>query len=472
MPYKVIKFGGSNLQRSTDYKRCAEIVLKYNRPCVVVVSAFYQVTDRLKKAAMEAADSGHFPETFLRELSDICFGQVRSNVKGEERILQTNQELKLLLDRLGLLFRGIHAISELPAHIHDTILSYGERISALVMKATLSSYEQDVSLALPEEFGLITDGEHGVASILLRESSAGAVKYFVEDRHYVVPGFYGISAEGKTTLLGRGGTDYSAAALAYLLDADSLDVWKDVEGFKTGDPRLVKDPRTIDYLCYSEAAELSYFGAKILHPRTVEPLQLKNIPVRIFNIDDPSDRPGTVIHVDTGEQLHGPRSITYSRNFSVIKLKGAGVGFKPGVLARVAGVMDNAGVNISSVFTSQTAICFLLQGTDLKKAKKAIKADAPSLISDVETISDIALVALVGEGITKKEGIAAKAFQAVAEENINIEIIAAGASTAAVYFVVKESDCDRSVIATHRYFFPECRKNNKNQHSDLTSVIL
>ncbi len=473
MSYKVVKFGGSNLQKSTDYTRCADIVLKYKQSCVIVVSAFYQVTDRLNKAALEAADSGHFPETFLRELSDICFEQVQANVKGEEQLRQTNAELQSLLDRLALLFRGIHAISELPRNIHDTILSYGERISALVMKATLTSMNQKASLALPEDFGLITDGEHGVASILLRESAAGTGKYFVEDRHYVVPGFYGISAEGKTTLLGRGGTDYSAAALAYLLNAESLDIWKDVEGFQTGDPRLVKKPRTIDYLCYSEAAELSYFGAKILHPRTVEPLQLRNIPVRIFNIDDPSDTPGTVIHSDTGEELHGPRSITYSRNFSVLKLKGAGIGIKPGILARVAGIMDTAGVNISSVFTSQTAICFLLQGADLKKARKAIKADAPSLISEVETITDIALVALVGEGITKKEGIAARAFQAVAEENINIEIIAAGASTAAVYFVVKESDCDRSVIATHKYFFPECSKhNNTNQHSDLTSVIL
>ena len=472
MSYKVIKFGGSNLRKATDYSRCAEIVVKYDKPCVIVVSAFYQITDRLKQAATEASDSGLFPETFLKELSDICFKQVKANVRGDSHIQQTNAGLQSLLDKLALLFKGIHAISELPLTINDTILSYGERISALIMKATLSSANQKVSLALPEDFGLVTDGEHGVASILLKESSKKIKNYFVEEQHYVVPGFYGISAEGKTTLLGRGGTDYSAAALASLLDADSLDVWKDVEGFQTGDPGIIKQPGTINFLCYSEAAELSYFGAKILHPRTVEPLEPRNIPIRIFNIDNPSDTPGTVIHAHRGEDLHGPKSITYSRNFSVLKLKGAGVGIKPGLLAQVAGIMDLAGVNISSVFTSQTAICFLLQGTDLKKAKKAIRKEAPSMISEVETISDIALVALVGEGITKKEGIAAKAFQAVAEENINIEIIAAGASTAAVYFVVKESDCDRAVIATHRYFFPECPKNDNFQHSDLTSVVI
>ncbi len=453
MSYKVIKFGGSNLRTVTDFSRCAEIVKKYEAPCVIVVSAFFQVTDHLKQAALHAADSGVFPAVFIEEFSAACFDQIKANVEDDELKEKTNKEVKELLDKLALLFKGIHAIGELPPTINDTILSFGERISSVIFAAVLRSMKLKTTLCYPENFGLITDGEFGAASIRLKESSKRIKGHFAEKQYYVVPGFYGISAEGKTTLLGRGGTDYSAAALANLLDADSLDVWKDVDGFQTGDPKIVKDPQTIGSLSYNEAAELSYFGARILHPRTVEPLEPKNIPVRIFNIVAPSEIPGTLIGPDAGEDLPGPKSITFSRNFSVLKLKGPGIGIKPGVLAQVAGIMDAAGVNISSVFTSQTAICFLLQGSDLKKARKAIKVEAPALISDVETISDIALVALVGEGITKKRGIAAKAFQAVAAENINVEIIAAGASTAAVYFVVKESDCDRAVSATHRYFF-------------------
>ncbi len=472
MSYKIIKFGGSNLQKTSDFSHLAEIAVSYDAPCVIVVSAFYKVTDNLKQAALEAADSGDYPVTFMERFSDHCYELVKANVKGDSYIKETYTELQSALDKLALLFKGIHSIGELPQTINDIILSYGERISALIMTAVLRSRNMDASLALPEDFGLITDGEYGAASIMLKESSKRIKGFFTGDRYYVVPGFYGVSGEGKTTLLGRGGTDYSAAALAYLLDAESLDVWKDVGGFKTGDPKIIKDAQTIGSLCYNEAAELSYFGAKILHPRTVEPVQLKDIPIRIFDITNPSGKAGSIITASSGEELHGPKSITFSRNFSVIKLKGPGIGIKPGVLAQVAGIMDTAGVNISSVFTSQTAICFLLQGTDLKKAKKAIKANAPSLISEVETISDIALVALVGEGITKKEGIAAKAFQAVAEENINVEIIAAGASTAAVYFVVKESDCDMAVKATHRYFFPEFPTQDSYQHSDLTSTIL
>lgn len=472
MLYKIIKFGGSNLQNPADFGRCADIISIYKAPCVIVVSAFFQVTDRLKQAALNASDSGLFPGTFLEKFSEDCFEMVKVNVQGDNLVEKTNIELQILLDKLALLFRGIHAIGELPQTINDTILSYGERISAVILTAVLRSRNEKASLALPEDFGLITDGEFGAASILLKESSKRIKGHFSGNQHYVVPGFYGISPEGKTTLLGRGGTDYSAAALAYLLDAASLDVWKDVEGFQTGDPRIVKDPKTINFLSYNEAAELSYFGAKILHPRTVEPLQLKNIPIRIFNIAQPCDSPCTVIHAGSKDDLDGPKSITYSRNFSVLKLKGPGIGIKPGVLARVAGIMDAAGVNISSVFTSQTAICFLLQDTDLKKARNAIKAEAPALISDVESISGIALVALVGEGITRKEGIAAKAFQAVAEEKINVEIIATGASTAAIYFVVKESDCDRAVVATHRYFFPESPKQDSLHFSDITSVVL
>lgn len=472
MSFKVIKFGGSNLQNATDFGRCAGIVGNYESPCVIVVSAFFQVTDHLKQAAIQAAESGDFPSIFIDDFSAACFERIKANIDDDTIIEQANKEVKVLLDKLFLLFKGIHAIGELPPTINDSILSYGERISAAIFTAVLRSRGIEAELCLPENFGLITDGEFGSASIRLKESSKKIGEYFNGSRYYVVPGFYGVSAEGKITLLGRGGTDYSAAALANLLDADSLDVWKDVEGFQTGDPKLVDKPQTINVLSYNEAAELSYFGAKILHPRTVEPLQPKNIPVRIFNVTSPFAGPGTVIGPDAGEDTGGLKSITFSRNFSVLKLKGPGVGIKPGVLAQVAGIMDSAGVNISSVFTSQTAICFLLQGNDLKKARKAIKHESPALISDMEPISDIALVALVGEGITKRHGIAAKAFQAVAEENINVEIIAAGASTAAVYFVVKEGDCDRAVKATHNYFFPECREKREYQHSDLTSIVL
>ena len=472
MSIKVIKFGGSNLQQSTDFSRCAGIVRKYDAPCIIVVSAFFSLTDQLKEAALQASDAGSFPDAFISGLSAACDEQVRANIDDPLLTEQALTEVKVLLDKLTQLLKGVRAIGELPPAINDTILSYGERISASILTSVLRSKGLKASLALPENFGLVTDGEFGTASIKLKESSRRTGDYFAEKSYYVVPGFYGISTEGKINLLGRGGTDYSAAAIAYLVNADSLDVWKDVNGFQTGDPKLVKDPATIDLLSYNEAAELSYFGARILHPRTVEPLQLKNIPIRIFNAAAPSDNPGTVISPDTGEDLPGPKSITFSRNFSVLKLKGPGVGIKPGVLARVAGILDSAGVNISSVFTSQTAICFLLQRNDLKKAKRAIKVSAPALISDVEVLSDIALVALVGEGITKKRGIAAKAFQAVANENINVEIIAAGASTAAVYFVVDEADCDSAVNATHNYFFSECPKRDTYQHSDLTSVVL
>jgi bifunctional aspartokinase / homoserine dehydrogenase 1 len=472
MSYRIVKFGGSNLQNATDFTRCAEIIRDYEKPCIVVVSAFFKVTDHLKQAALQASDSDDFPVIFMEEFSAACFGQIISNISDVNLIEKTNRDVQELLDKLFLLFKGIHAIGELPPTINDSILSYGERISAVIFSAVLRSKNINASVSLPENFGLLTDGEFGGATILLRESAAKVRNHFRNDSYYVVPGFYGVSDEGKTTLLGRGGTDYSAAALAYLLDAESLDVWKDVNGFQTGDPKIVDNSQTIEYLSYNEAAELSYFGAKILHPRTVEPLQLKDIPIRIFNITAPSAKPGTIIGPDSGVDTPGPRSITFSRNFSVLKLKGPAVGIKPGVLAKVAGIMDSAGVNISSVFTSQTAICFLLLACDLERAGRAIRSEAPALISEVENISDIALVALVGEGITKKRGIAAKAFQAVAAENINIEIIAAGASTAAVYFVVKESDCDKAVNATHSYFFSECPDTDSFRHSDITSIVL
>ncbi len=488
MSFRVLKFGGSNLREPQDLSKCAEITAGYEAPCVIVVSAFYGITDKLQDAAVNASDKGIPAAKFIEGFSSLCYRwldaayftdkssqsanpheQERSNNGRElqdslhncDEPEQNSRNIEMaalkglrdMLDTLSRLLNGVHAIGELPPAIRDNILSYGERISAYVFNEALKARNIAATLALPEDIGLRTGSDFGNAGVNLNDSLAGTEKYFCESKYYVVPGFYGISPEGKTTLLGRGGTDYSAASLANLLNAGSLDIWKDVDGFQTADPGLVDKSQTIEKLSYSEAAELSYFGAKILHPRTVEPLQKKNIPVRIFNARSHEKEPKSLIGPFNGEKYSGPKSITFSRDFSVIKFKGAGVGSKPGVLAHIAGMMDLAGVNISSVFTSQTAICFLLRNPEMEKAEKAVKQGYPDLISEVETVTGIALVALVGEGITRERGVAAKIFNAVAEENINVEIIAAGASTSAVYFIVKESDCENAVKAVHRFFF-------------------
>jgi bifunctional aspartokinase / homoserine dehydrogenase 1 len=181
MSYRIVKFGGSNLQNATDFSRCAEIIRSYEKPCVVVVSAFFKVTDHLKQAALQASDNGDFPVIFMEEFSAACFGQIISNISDVGLIEETNREVQALLDKLFLLFKGIHAIGELPPTINDSILSYGERISAVILAAALRSKNINAAVSLPENFGLVTDGEFGGATILLKESATKVRSHFRKD---------------------------------------------------------------------------------------------------------------------------------------------------------------------------------------------------------------------------------------------------------------------------------------------------
>ena len=277
-----------------------------------------------------------------------------------------------LINQLKEYFTAISYVHDVPRPSGALILSYGERMSALCMNEILKSQGLISTLALPEDLKLITDGEFHNATV---DFSKSKVKENLPQQDIIcIPGYYGVSEEGKTTLLGRGGSDYAAAAIAHCLDSPSLDLWKDVQGFMSGDPKLVSNAQCIKELAYNEAAELAYFGAKILHPRTVEPLKEKNIPVRLFSINEQTDKltPATIISNKTDESRI-IKSVTYSKAFGVIKLKGSGLGVKPGVLADVTKLLHLNQININSVLTSQIAINIILKKEDIDNAKSLIE---------------------------------------------------------------------------------------------------
>jgi aspartate kinase/aspartokinase/homoserine dehydrogenase 1 len=267
----------------------------------------------------------------------------------------------------------------------------------------------------------------------------------------VVPGFYGVSPEGKTTLLGRGGSDYSAAAIAKCLEAESLDLFKDVDGFLTADPRYVDNPKRIRSLSYMESAELSYFGAKILHPRTVEPLRESGIPIRIYNIESVDKLSEPLTTIEDTANIHDDviKSVTFSDEIGILKLKGPGVGYKPGILSKVSSAMDHAGINIKSVITSQTTINILIETSYLKRSAALVRDLDLHAVSELISEDDISVIAAVGHGITEKVGLAARIFAAVSQKGINIEIISVGASPVAAYFIVKKTDRAATIRAIH-----------------------
>lgn len=457
----VVKFGGSNLKRKEDIANLIAAVRSYGQPIVIVVSALYGVTDMLVHAVSRAVSC----ETTIPELSARLLDSHRQVIdlyieepRYRQRILS---DLGERIAELEKNLHGIHCLGDIPDFAEDRVLSYGERLSSLVLTGILSYHDLACRECLPEDLGLFTNGEYGSATVDF-ETSEAVVKQFIEGNHIcVIPGFYGISLDAKVTLLGRGGSDYSAAAIARCIDAQFVDLWKDVPGFLSADPKLVAQPSLIHTLSYSEAEELCYFGARIAHPRTFEPLADKKIPVRLFDITriSESEWEGPVPVTIIGEQAviddEVVKSVTYSDDFGVLKLHGAGVGIKPGILAKVTSGLSKANINIKSVITSQTCINILLSASDLGKGLSVVEELGLKTVSTITALDNISLIAVVGEGILERPGIAARALGAVFSHGINVLTISAGASDVAIYFIIDRSHRQTAVHAIHREFFEE-----------------
>ena len=220
----------------------------------------------------------------------------------------------------------------------------------------------------------------------------------------------------------------------------------------SADPKIVKKACPLDRLSYYEAAELSYFGARILHPRAIEPLVEKKIPIQVKNVYKP-ERQGTTILSGRYERADVVKSVTYNKEISILRIQGPGVGYKPGIIAGLGSTLANTGINIYSVLTSQTCINLLIDKKDSWQSYRAVKGLEDGVIEKVVLEDDRALIAVVGEGIQQRRGIAARVFTSVAEANINVEMISSGASEVAYYFIVRAEDVEKAVNAIHKEFF-------------------
>src|SRR5437899_2129906 len=268
----------------------------------------------------------------------------------------------------------------------------------------------------------------------------------------VITGFFGLSREGKTATFGRGGSDYSAAVVAHALELPTIEIWKDVGGFMSADPKIVSEAFPLSALSYDEAAELSYFGAKALHPRSVQPAQACGASIILKNIFRP-DETGTRIGPDTVDRSGDVKSISYVRDLATLKVFATGAGQKEGLLSQVATALTSAGTNVYSAATSQTCIALLVDADALSRAKKAVARLPFGLVERIEVLPHVSLISFVGEGLGYAHGVAARVFRAVAERGINVQLISAGASMVAYTFTVDNEDLERAVQAVHREFF-------------------
>jgi aspartate kinase len=452
----VMKFGGGCLRDSRSIAQACAVISARKR-VVVVVSAISGVTEMLVSAIEQAKRRERAIPPILEALkkkhaaviNELCpSGQAKRRLQGA---------IASQISQIERLLTGTALHRDLTPAVRARLLSAGERLAARLLAGVLECLGTR-SMALDAHVaGICTDDNYENASIdrdRTRKSLRAKVAPLLRRGMVpVIPGFFGRGPGGAITLLGRNGSDYSAAAVAFALRAERLEVWKDVSGFMSADPSLVPNARRLDRLSFAEAAELSYFGAKILHPRTVEPLAGTRTRVFVRNMEDPSSLGSEIVTGRSG-RCADVAGIAANTRLAVIRVHGAGVGGKPGLLSGISSLLAGEGINIYSVLTSQTCINLLLDREDGRRGLQKIKAMANGVIRRIELEEHLALIGVVGDRIMEKEGIYARIFAAVAREKINVEMAAAGASPVACYFIVKRPDLERAARAVHDEFFP------------------
>ncbi|WP_035273202.1 aspartate kinase [Desulfogranum japonicum] len=453
---KVIKIGGGCLKGIPTIRHITELTSTHAKGHVIVVSALYGVTDILIDGIQKALQDEEKIMPHIEVLLRLHLSVARFIMKSESCIQGFHQDLSGAMKQLERYYYGLNFTGELTPKMKDAISCMGERFSALLLSWTLQSLGVAAASMTPQTMGLYTDGKFGDATIDLpaaTESLNSTLKPALQTYDMIfIPGFYGISLKGEITTFGRGGSDYAAAAVAAALSADLLEIWKDVDGFMTANPKFVPQAAFINRLSYEECAELSYFGASILHPRTVEPVRQRNIEIVIKNTLNP-DAQGTIISEKSEQSDLVIKSITYTDDVSILKVHASGVGYRPGILSIVASALTDAGLNIRSVVATQTCISFLFSKKDIDEAYATLEKIRPVPYRALEKERELVLLAIVGEGLSSSKGVAARCFSAIAEQGINVEMISFGPSKAALYFLLKQEDLHKGIHALHATFF-------------------
>ena len=447
-----MKFGGTSVEDAAAIDRVASIVKERvpERP-FVVVSAMAKVTDQLLAMAT-AAGEGDLDKSLelclkLRERHYTTAGELL----GTGLHTELHTELASVFDSLEQLLRGICAVGELTPRTSDHVASFGERLSSMIV--TPAFVARGIRAALLDARQLIvTDEQHMRAVPQVDEINHRlAVKVqplIAAGRVPVMGGFIGATREGKTTTIGRGGSDFSAALVGAGLNAERIEIWTDVDGMKTTDPRVCPDAHRIKLISFEEAAELAYFGAKVLHPATVLPAVEKDIPVLVLNSRNPENE-GTRILSQTGPTKSLFKAIAVKSRITIIDIVSARMLMAHGFLNKVFEVFARHRCAVDVVSTSEVSVSLTV---DSNEAIPQIAADLEDL-GQVKYSGRQAIVCLVGEGIRERPGVAAQVFDAI--KDINVRMISQGASEINLTFVIDETRVSEVVRRLHARFFAE-----------------
>ncbi|ENY72663.1 bifunctional aspartate kinase/homoserine dehydrogenase I [Aeromonas diversa] len=459
---RVLKFGGSSLADPERFLRAAEIAINTHSQSQValVLSAPAKVTNHLV-ALVEQTSRGMDASQTLSDIRAI-FERVLAGLKSACPALD-DASLKARLDEeLGSverMMRGIALLGQCPDNVQARILSRGENLSIAFMTGLLQARGIETGFICPEQL-LVTDGNFLEAHVNIEASRQRfAAAGLDNQRFYLMPGFTGGNDKGETVLLGRNGSDYSAAVLAACVDAECCEIWTDVEGCYSCDPRLVPDAYLLKTLSYKEAMELSYFGAKVLHPKTVAPVAQFQIPCLIKNSFNPQG-PGTLIGPDSGDDGLKVKAISDLSGMSMFNVSGPGMKGMVGMAGRIFAAVSRAGVSIVLITqsSSEYSVSFCIHSYDEEKTRKVLEREFAlefknQLLEPLEVVSNLAIISLIGDGMRTSKGMAARFFTSLAQASINIVAIAQGSSERSISAVVRAGKVAEAIKACHQNFF-------------------
>jgi aspartate kinase len=440
----VMKFGGTSVESREAIARVAEIVRdQRTRHPVVVVSAMGTTTNTLLAIAASAT-AGRRTEA-LEHLATLRAFHLREST---EPSLGAN--IKAHFDELAELVRGLVIMGECTPRATDAIAAFGERLSSLIVAGAFRTAGID-SAHVDSRRVIVTDGRHTMAAPLLADTAARLeqqVAPLLARQVVVLGGFIGATVDGVTTTLGRGGSDYSASLVGAALSAEEIQIWTDVDGMLTADPTILPAAQRVAECSFAEAAELAYFGAKVLHPATVLPAIEKGIPVRILNSRRP-DNPGTRIVAAAAPSPGTIRSMACKRRITLVNVVSLRMLMAHGFLRRIFEVFDRFETPVDMVATSEVSVSLTIDNT---AALNEI-CTALATFADVSVEEDQAIVCLVGDNIRHSPNVAARVFGAL--RDINVRMISQGASRLNISLVVTASDLPRAIASLHQEFFPQ-----------------
>jgi len=459
---KVLKFGGTSVANSKNIKQVKDIIHQIDADkIVVVVSALGGITDTLLQAANVAATQNADYKSYVKTIEDRHFTTIKELIPPtvQSAILGA---VKSELNTLETLLEGAYLIGEITPKLSDKIVSFGELLSAKIIHEFLKVEGLDV--AYQDSRSLIqTDTNYGKASVNFKETNTNCIEIIskIPQKIVVMSGFIAATKTGDSTTLGRGGSDYTAAIIAAAMQAEVLEIWTDVSGMYTANPKLVKQAIAIPHISYEEAMELSHFGAKVLYPPSIQPVLSEGISIRIKNTFAP-DAEGTL--VTKNKNLNGKtvRGISHIEDITLLSLEGPGMVGIPGISKRFFEALSSSEISVVLITqaSSEHSICIGVSDNDSTLATTIIN-DAFAFeisqgkIKPLSVENELAIIALVGDNMKQHQGLSGKMFSTLGKNNVNIRAIAQGASERNVSAVIQKRDIKKALNALHEAFFEE-----------------